>query len=479
MKKKISFKQPKYMLPAILYLPLIGLGWLVIDMFQTDTSKADTSDLVKVETLNPNLPDARVNDLGSKKDNMLKSFGHIKDESAVRGIERDSVRTEDFSSKYSDEELRELEAKIREDEQSKLDAEAAKEAEARRNAREERDREARRTVKRGSRDYDDDDSSSGVLSEEDRLMRSQKRQDEMYADLERELGQRLGPGGAAKFMEFRRRYGLDAEGLTAAADSAATSVQDSAGDAVKKAKAKLANGSFHGTDDAVTSVQDSAGDAVKKAKAKLASGSFHGTDDAAAVSVIDGDAEDSKVVKRVKGSGGHFNTLGDNEHESRMLRAIIDEEVKVVDGSRVRLRLLDDAEVSGVQLKKGSYLYAIMSGFSKQRVQGTVESIMVGDELLKVTLSIYDTDGMEGLYVPSSSFRETSKEVAGEALQGGNLNMTGSTSSSITQMATQALSTAYSRTTSAISKAIKKNKVRLKYGTHVYLVNGKTEKKKR
>lgn len=449
MKKKISFKQPKYMLPAILYFPLIGLGWLVIDMFQTDTSKADTSDLVKVETLNPNLPDARVNDLGSKKDNMLKSFGHIKDESAVRGIERDSVRTEDFSSKYSDEELRELEAKIREDEQSKLDAEAAKEAEARRNAREEREREARRSVKRGSRDYDDDDASSGVLSEEDRLTRSQKRQDEMYADLERELGQRLGPGGAAKLMEFRRRYGLDAEGLTTAADSAATSVQDSAGDA------------------------------VKKAKAKLASGSFHGTDDAAAVSVIDGDAEDSKVVKRVKGSGGHFNTLGDNEHESRMLRAIIDEEVKVVDGSRVRLRLLDDAEVSGVQLKKGSYLYAIMSGFSKQRVQGTVESIMVGDELLKVTLSIYDTDGMEGLYVPSSSFRETSKEVAGEALQGGNLNMTGSTSSSITQMATQALSTAYSRTTSAISKAIKKNKVRLKYGTHVYLVNGKTEKKKR
>ena len=448
--KKISFKQPKYMLPAILYLPLIGLGWLVIDMFQTDTSKAETSDLVKVEELNSTLPDARVNDLGSKKDNMLKSFGHIKDESAVRSIGRDSTKLEEFNTKYSDEELKELEAKMREEEKAKLDAEAAKEAEARSKAREEREREARRTVMRGSRDYDDDDASSGIISEEDRIRRSQKRQDEMYADLERELGQRLGPDGAAKFMEFRRRYGLDADGLPAAADSAVTA-----------------------------NAQDSAGDAVTKAKAKLAKGSFHGTDDAGAVSVIDSDAEDSKVVKHVKGKSGHFNTLSDNEHESRMLRAIIDEEVKAVDGSRVRLRLLDDAEVSGVQLKKGSYLYATMSGFSKQRVQGTVESIMVGDDLVKVTLSIYDTDGMEGLYVPSSSFRETSKEVMGEALQGGNLNMTGSTSSSLTQMATQALSTAYSRTTSAISKAVKKNKVRLKYGTHVYLVNGKTEKKKK
>ncbi len=448
--KKINFKQPKYMLPAILYFPLVGLGWLVIDMFQTDTSKQEVSDLVKMDELNTELPEARVNDLGSKKDNMLRSFGSIKDETALRELGRDSTKLEEFKTKYTDEELAEIEAKMREDELAKLDAEAAKEAASRKAAREERDREARRTVMRGERDYEDDDElGSGVLSEEARQRRSQKRQDEMYADLERELGQRLGPDAASKLKEFRKRYNLDAEGLEDEADSVAAEPVDAAAEAVAKAKEKL-----------------------KK-------GSFHSTDEAAAVSVIESDAEDSKVVKKIKGQSGHFNSIGDNEKESRMLRAIIDEEVKAVDGTRVRLRLLDDAEVSGVQLKKGSYLYAIMSGFQKQRVQGTVESIMVGDELVKVTLSIYDTDGMEGLYVPESSFRQTSKDVMGEALQGGNLNMAGSTSSSLTQMATQAISTAYSRTTQAISKAIKKNKVRLKYGTQVYLINGKSEKKKK
>ena len=37
----------------------------------------------------------------------------------------------------------------------------------------------------------------------------------------------------------------------------------------------------------------------------------------------------------------------------------------------------------------------------------------------------------------------------------------------------QAVNNAYQKTSNAISKAIKKNKVKLKYGTFVYLVNGR------
>lgn len=39
-------------------------------------------------------------------------------------------------------------------------------------------------------------------------------------------------------------------------------------------------------------------------------------------------------------------------------------------------------------------------------------------------------------------------------------------------MGMQAVNNAYQKTSNAISKAIKKNKVKLKYGTFVYLVNG-------
>ena len=198
-----------------------------------------------------------------------------------------------------------------------------------------------------------------------------------------------------------------------------------------------------------------------------------------AVRELSDDAENNIVVKKSKEDSDYFNTLSQNEKSSNLIKAIIDEEVKAVEGSRVRLRLLDDIEVNGTLLTKGSYLYATMSGFGQQRVKGKVESVLIGDEILKIGLSIYDTtDGLEGLYVPASSFRETAKDIGSSAMQS-NMNMnTMGNGNSMTQWAGQALQNAYQRTSNAISKAIKKNKVRIKYGTQVYLVNSKKEKKR-
>ena len=162
-----------------------------------------------------------------------------------------------------------------------------------------------------------------------------------------------------------------------------------------------------------------------------------------------------------------------NEKEPTLIKAIIDENVKAVDGSRVRLRLLDDVEIGEMVVKKGAYLYATMSGFSSQRVKGTVKSVLVDDEIVKINLSLYDTDGMEGLYVPSSQFRETTKDVASGAVTG-NVDMnTTNTGSSFSQWGMQTMQNAYQKTSNAIGKAIKKNKVKLKYGTFVYLINSR------
>ena len=181
----------------------------------------------------------------------------------------------------------------------------------------------------------------------------------------------------------------------------------------------------------------------------------------------------SEVVKKVKTSSDYFNTLAVNEKEPTLIKAIIDENVKAVDGSRVRLRLLDDVEIGEIIVKKGAYLYATMSGFSSQRVKGTVKSVLVDDEIVKINLSLYDTDGMEGLYVPSSQFRETSKDVTSNV----DMNTT-NTGSSFSQWGMQTMQNAYQKTSNAIGKAIKKNKVKLKYGTFVYLINSKDTKSK-
>ena len=86
---KINFKQPKYMLPLIIYLPLLGTAYFVFDMFDTELAEKKDANMQTTEYLNPNLPQAQIKSdgIGGKYENMLNSYGKIEDHSAVNNIE--------------------------------------------------------------------------------------------------------------------------------------------------------------------------------------------------------------------------------------------------------------------------------------------------------------------------------------------------------------------------------------------------------
>ena len=389
--KKINWKQPKYMIPIIIYVPLLFVGYFVIDLFHTE--KAEIPDgLATTEYLNPDLPDAEMkgDGIGSKYESMLKSYGKIDDYSALGNIERNEEDTrEEYESKYSDDEREQIEAQ-----------EAAKLAEMQRQLQE--------SAQKGQ-----EIAQGESLSEEDRIARSKQREQEAMDELNRAIAQ--------------ARLQAQQSMMSVPADS--TSEQ-------KEGKVEASD---------------------KKKD----------------------DDEPQEVVKKVKVNSDYFNTLCDNDKEPNLIKAIIDENIKAVDGSRVRLRLLDDIEINDIVVHKGSYLYATMSGFGSQRVKGNVQSIMVDDEIIKVSLALYDTDGLEGLYVPSSQFRETTKDVGSGALSNTS-TLTNSSTTSGNNLATwgaQAITNAVQKTSNAISKAIKKNNAKLKYGTFVYLINSRSNKK--
>ena len=373
--KKINFRQPKYMLPAILYLPLLGASYFIFDLFHTEKAEIQDKTLQTTEFLNPELPDATIkggDGIGSKYENMAKSWGKIQDYSAVDNIDREESEDnkEEYESQYTQEDITLL-AKQKQEE-----ALAAQAADAKR------------------------------------------REQEALAELEKALAE-------ARLRGQR-------EVAPAKADTTASTAPPD------------------------TAVH------------------HRGTIDEESRSVKAPSENDkaSEVVKKVKTTSGYFNTLTRNSREPKLIQAIIDEDIKAVDGSRIRLRLLDDVEIGENVVKRGTYLYATVSGFSSVRVKGNIGSILVNDELVKVSLSLYDTDGLEGLHVPISQFRETSKDVASSAMSGSmNMNTSGY-GNSLAQWGMQAVNNAYQKTSNAISKAIKKNKVKLKYGTFVYLVNG-------
>lgn len=407
--KKINFKQPKYMLPLIIYIPLLATGYFIFDIFDTEVADIGNKNLQTTEYLNPELPDARVkgDGIGSKYESMLKSYGKIDDYSAVDNIDRNNEEEkEEYNSRYSEEERASLETE-----------EAKKLAEMQ--------EQLQKSAQKGK------DLNNGTpMTEEERIALSQQREKNAMEELNRALAQARLQGQAAT----------------------SPTPQSHEEQAQQSQQAQQAQ-------------QPSGGKVEGKIEINERS-----------VKAIDEDEEAQEVVKKVKVTSDYFNTLCENEPEKKLIKAIIDENVKAVDGSRVRLRLLDDIEINETVVPKGSYIYAIMSGFGSQRVKGTVKSILVDDELIKVSLSIYDTDGLEGLYVPGSAFRETTKDVASGAMSG-NMNMGTTTSNnSLSQWGMQAITNAYQKTSNAISKAIKKNSAKLKYGTFVYLVNGKEKK---
>ena len=388
--KRINFRQPKYMIPALIYFPLIFTAYFVIDAF--GTKKAETVDpsMQTTEYLNPNLPQAKVkDDLDGKYESMLKSWGKIDDYSAVGNIGRDDdgAATETYERQVSEEEAEAMESA-----QGAMPPGSVEET-------------LRRSAERGeavaSGDY------PFPLTESERLIQSQQREEALREELEAALAQ-----------------------LRAQSEASVTGSQAPAQQQQPQPESR-------------------------------------------AVSTPSGEDEAAQVVKRIMQSSDYFHTVSENDPQPDLIKAIIDENIKAVDASRVRLRLLDDVQIGSLTMPKGSYLYAEMNGFSGQRVKGTVKSVLLYDEIIRVSLSLYDTDGLEGLYVPRSTFNETAKDVASGAM-GSNMTINqGSYNNSLSQWGMQAIQNAYQRTTSAVGKAIRRNSATLKYGTFVYLVNGR------
>ena len=139
----------------------------------------------------------------------------------------------------------------------------------------------------------------------------------------------------------------------------------------------------------------------------------------------------------------------------------------VTDGQTVRLRLLEPMAVDERIIPKNS----IVVGSTKiqgERLCITITSIENGSMIIPVELSVYDTDGQEGIFIPNSMEVNAAKEVAA--------NMGGSMGSSINissdakaQLASDLGKGLIQGTSQYIAKKMRIIKVHLKAGYQVLL----------
>lgn len=396
--KKINFRQPKYIFPAVIFVPLCALIYFVM---QTFGGGGDEGKTVATDRINASLPEAHAETPGDKMFEMSRRFNDEDAFTAVGALGEEQASEEALEHGYSEEELNRLDAA-----------------------------EAERIRQRQE------------LEELERSLAESRRHINSYAYGDSDYAHAY--DGGSDRSDPRSEYARDLEEIQRRSYERQKAIESGLG---------------IGQPDPEEQLRKQRADSIAKAKKE--------------------ERERNRpllVLKSRETNADKFNTVGSTADniDAPLIRAMIDKTTKAHEGTRLRFKLLDDVTIHDVRLPKGTYLYGTVTGFGQQRVRAAITSILVGGKFLKVNLSVFDNDGMEGFYVPESAFRDFMKEAGASTVQQ-NISFESESGygSGISgeAIALQALQNMYNSATSAVSANIRKNKAKIKYNTIVYLIN--------
>ncbi len=98
------------------------------------------------------------------------------------------------------------------------------------------------------------------------------------------------------------------------------------------------------------------------------------------------------------------------------IEAIVHGTQELVEGSTVKLRLLNDVEINKILVPKDQFIYG-MCAINGERLTIEINSIRTGNSFLPVSLEVYDLDGLPGIYIPGAISRDAAKQASDNALQ--------------------------------------------------------------
>lgn len=117
-------------------------------------------------------------------------------------------------------------------------------------------------------------------------------------------------------------------------------------------------------------------------------------------------------------ANGFYSLTGTTtvEDAPNAIQAVIHETQTIVEGSTVKLRLIHDVFINGVHVPKDHFLFGTAS-LRGERLGIKINSIRYHNALLPVELSVYDMDGLTGIYIPGAITREVAKQSADRSMQ--------------------------------------------------------------
>ncbi len=164
-----------------------------------------------------------------------------------------------------------------------------------------------------------------------------------------------------------------------------------------------------------------------------------------------------------------FTGFGKEQPEASLFKAEIYETTTVLDGNRVKLRLLEDTWLDGKKIARNSFIYGICK-INNERLHISITRFPVEEDFVPVNLAIHDLDGLPGLYVPDNAARKVSQEVGSST---NTSSLFGFTNDPLTYAGVRAAD----RTAQTLLKRVRLKRVTVKKNTLVYLVNNNQKQK--
>lgn len=171
---------------------------------------------------------------------------------------------------------------------------------------------------------------------------------------------------------------------------------------------------------------------------------------------------------KVRPANGFYSITGaaTPEDSQNAIQAVIHETQELVNGSTVKLRLVNDVFINGVRIPKNSFLHG-STQLNGERLIIKIANITYQQSLFPVELSVYDMDGIEGIRIPGAINRDVAKESSDRALQGiGYTTLDPS-------LGAQAVSAGIAATKTLMGRKVKLIRVVVKAGYHVLLYDEK------
>lgn len=182
------------------------------------------------------------------------------------------------------------------------------------------------------------------------------------------------------------------------------------------------------------------------------------------------DSSGNKFSVSGTGQDNGFYSLDESSADAQdqnAVSAVIAQTQTIVNGSTVKMRLLDDIYINGKLIPKDQFVFGI-AALNGERLEIKIPSIRFGKSVYPVSLSIMDIDGLEGIYIPGAIARDVAKESSERAIQ--DLSFGTSMSNSI---GIQAAGAGMEAAKSLFSRKVKLIKVTLKAGYQILLQDDK------